>query len=370
MAVISPARRSTVISDWSTLSPYGIGGEAFTEGVRAGRTVVPRLNSEEWQAPSDQVCLVPGFDVVEALGSRGTRSMDRLTGITVATLGSLLEPFGSRKPLSAAPERVGLVLGTGSGSVQSTMDFTRDSLTGAKPFYVDPARFPNTVMNRAAGQSAIWYGFKGPNATLAGGPLTGLQALRYATRLRERGHCEAVLCGAVEEFSVQRAWLDWHTSEPADRGTTPLAEGCAMFLLEDADSAAQQGRRPRAEILSARFAAFHSPEDLRPTLVRCIRDALRNAGVSPTDVRLAAPSDAAGGPAGIEAEALTEAMDGTETALVRVRDLFGDASAASAALQLAAVLAVGPTGPGDGGVALVTSLDGDGLVACTVLRLL
>lgn len=143
-----------------------------------------------------------------------------------------------------------------------------------------------------------------------------------------------------------------------------------MFLLEDADSAERQGRRPRAEILSARFAAFHAPRELRPTLVRCIRQALEDAGVSPSEVRLAAPSDSAGGPAGIEAQALTEALDGTEVQLVRVRDLFGDASAASAAFQLAAVLAVGRAAPGGDGVALVTSVDGDGLVACTAVRLL
>ncbi|MEV5974983.1 beta-ketoacyl synthase N-terminal-like domain-containing protein [Streptomyces sp. NPDC051921] len=360
---------ATVISDWSVLSPYGMGAEPFAEGVRAHREVVPRLNTEVWPGPSDQACLIPGFNVVEALGSRGTRTMDRLTGITVATLGALLEPYGtSRPPLAGGPERIGLVLGTGSGSVQSTMDFTRDSLTGAQPFYVDPALFPNTVMNRAAGASAIWHGFKGPNATLAGGPLTGLQALRYAARLRERGHCEVVLCGAVEEYSVQRAWLDWHARGP-ERADVAVAEGCAVFLLEDAESAERHGRRPRAEILSSRFSAYGGPEDLRPALARLVRAALDDAAVDPAEVRLAAPSGTGGGAPDAETQVLAEVLAGSGAELVHVRDLFGDACAASAALQLGAVLALGDSPAGRDAVAVVTSVDEDGLLACTTVRL-
>ncbi|MBD0423386.1 3-oxoacyl-ACP synthase [Streptomyces sp. TRM S81-3] len=377
------AGATTVISEWSVLSPYGIGAEPFAEGVAARRPVVPRLNRDVWQAPPNDACLVPGFDVVALLGTRGTRTMDRLTGLTVATLGTLLEPNGSPRRLDE-PEHVGLVLGTGSGSVQSTMDFTRDALTGAKPFYVDPALFPNTVMNRAAGQSAIWYGLKGPNATLAGGPLTGLQALRYATRLRERGYSRTVLCGAVEEFSEQRAWLAWH-SRGEERRRTLLAEACAMFLLEDAGTARDAGRTPRADILAVRFGA--GPDGLRPALERCVRGALEAAGTSPGEVAFAAPSGRVApapgtcpmgfgqGPSGgddaetVETAVLGDVLDGADVDLIGVRDLLGDASAASAGLQLAAVLAAAAHRPRPGATAVVTSVDDDGLVACLVLRL-
>ncbi|MEU1013579.1 beta-ketoacyl synthase N-terminal-like domain-containing protein [Streptomyces sp. NPDC005890] len=375
------ARATTVISEWSVLSPYGIGAEPFTQGVAARRPVVPRLNRDVWQAPPGDACLVPGFDVVALLGSRGTRTMDRLTGLTVATLGTLLEPDGSRRRLDE-PEHVGLVLGTGSGSVQSTMDFTRDALTGARPFYVDPALFPNTVMNRAAGQSAIWYGLKGPNATLAGGPLTGLQALRYATRLREHGYSRTVLCGAVEEFSEQRAWLAWHT-RGEERRRTPLAEACAMFLLEDAGTALGAGRTPRADILAVRFGA--GPHGLRTALEKCVRGALEAAGTHPGEVAFAAPSGRLspppgtcpmgfGGPAGddvdtVETAVLGDVLAGADAEFIGVRELFGDASAASAGVQLAAVLAAAAHRPRPGATAVVTSVDDDGLVACLVLRL-
>src|SRR5699024_7600310 len=98
---------------------------------------------------------------------------------------SLLHEDGERLP--GIGEDAGLVLGTHTGSAQSIMDFTRESLVSAKPFYVDPSLFPNTVMNCAAGQSAIWHQLKGPNTTIAGGRGTGLLALQYALRLQRAG---------------------------------------------------------------------------------------------------------------------------------------------------------------------------------------
>lgn len=61
------------------------------------------------------------------------------------------------------------------------------------------------MLNRAAGQSTIWYGFKGPDATVCGGAVTGLLALSYATRLLGFGRCDVLLCAAAEEFSPRRA---------------------------------------------------------------------------------------------------------------------------------------------------------------------
>src|SRR5207248_2320963 len=61
--------------------------------------------------------------------------------------------------------RVGVVLGTTVGSLRSMSDYTRETLIEERPYLVSPALFPNTVMNCAAGQSAIRHGLAGINAT-------------------------------------------------------------------------------------------------------------------------------------------------------------------------------------------------------------
>jgi hypothetical protein len=166
---------------------------------------------------------VPDFQVRAVLGKKGTRSMDRVTGLAITTVGRLLDDAPRNREV-ATGESAALVLGTTIGSVQSQMDFVRDSFTGERPYLVDPARFPNAVMNCAAGQSAIWHRLKGPNTTIAGGRAAGLYALNYTRRLLRFGRAGTVLCGAVEEFSTERSWLGRHTRE-AEGATDPRPAG-------------------------------------------------------------------------------------------------------------------------------------------------
>jgi 3-oxoacyl-[acyl-carrier-protein] synthase II len=369
--VASPAAGSKVkaeplvLSAWSTLSPYGAGADLFTDGIRSGRSAIRPLDREAFPGPFERGGVLADFSPVGFLGKRGTRSMDRLTAIAVSTLGLLVEQCGP--DLTVDAERVGLVLGTGSGSVQSIMDFTRDSLAGEKPYHVDPALFPNTVMNKAAGQSAIWHGIKGPNTTITGDWATGLLALSYAIRLVRGGHCDRVLCGAVEEHSTQRAWLEWHSG--ANAGTAPaLAEGGAFFLLEPLGDALRAGRTPAARVLATRFRGFTDPADARSALSACVSSALEQAGVRGQDVRVVAPSAAEGQVGTDEEAAVNDVLGGASPRWVRCRPLIGDASSVSVGFQMAAALSVAGEGPfGDGDLALITTIDRDGMVGCALL---
>ncbi|MET8748576.1 beta-ketoacyl synthase N-terminal-like domain-containing protein [Streptomyces sp. NPDC004667] len=361
-AAAQPRERRLVISGWAVTSPYGLGRRSFAEGLLAGTTATSAVDGGQWPVPYGEAGLIPGFDIKAVLGRKGTRSMDRATGIAVVTVGELLEDFG--QGLAADPEKTGLVLGT-SGSVQSIMDFTKDALTGEKPYLVDPARFPNTVMNCPTGQSAIRHTLKGPNVTVSGGSATGLLALNYASRLLRGGHANALLAGAAEEFSVQRARLE----RVADHGgaeADPLGEGAALFLLESGEAAREGGRRVLATVLGSRFRAFPESGRAGAALARCVAEVLADAGVGPEDVALIAP----GTPPGQLGKQEESALEGIGGERIAVRPLVGDATAASAAFQLAAVLAHAGSEPAlVDRLALVTALDRDGTVGATLLRL-
>lgn len=353
-----------VVSAWSVISPLGVGARPFAAGLLAGRSGIVPLDGAPGTLPYSHAGLVENFTPSGALGRRGTRSMDRATGLAVATVGDLL---GDR-PSEGSEQELGLVLGTTNGSVSSMMGFTRDSLTQDRPYLVDPARFPNTVMNCAAGQCAIWHGLRGPNTTVAGGQLTGLLALQYGRRLERCGHVKSVLCGAVEEYSLERAWLDWHT-RGADEGGPPPGEGCAVFLLEAATTARRAGRAPVADILALEFAASSPKTSVKAVLAGCLRRALRAAEVSPGSVWALAPS---GVTSADEERAAAGAVLGEPAPLiVSCIDAIGDTAASSAAFQLAAVLAVAGSAPEAWGrAAVITSVDRDGGVGCAVVRLL
>ncbi|MFI1353942.1 beta-ketoacyl synthase N-terminal-like domain-containing protein [Streptomyces sp. NPDC020898] len=410
---------SLVISAWSAISPYGVGNAPLRKGLAEGRDAVAALDRAIYEVPFQQAALVPDFTAAQYLGKKGTRTMDRVTALAVTAVGGVVEAVAGE--LAAEPEQTALVLGTGSGSVQSIMDFTKDSLTGERPYHVEPARFPNTVMNRAAGHSAIWHRIKGPNTTVAGGSLTGLLALNHALRLHRGGHCTRVFCGAAEEFTTQRAWLEWHGRADEERGT-PLGEGAAVFLVEPAEDAAAAGRTALARVAAVRFRGYRGTDGPREALSVCVRNVLDTAGVAPEDIRFVAPLGGGGKPvprqatfapsrrparplaapaespstsstrasgrhaesthrtpllngqtlpagalAAEEEQAVTDALPGAHPEWIRLRERIGDTSAAATALQLAAVLATaGERGLGPGEAALVTGVERDGQVGCAV----
>ncbi|OKK04794.1 3-oxoacyl-ACP synthase [Streptomyces sp. CB03234] len=362
----TPAPPRPVITGWSAVSPHGLDAGALAEGLRARRATVAPVDAARWNVPAARAHLVPGFETREVLGKKGTRSMDRVTGLAVAAVGSLLDRPGAAKD-SETGERAALVLATSTGSALSMMDFTRSSLTGQRPYDVDPAVMPNAVMNCAAGQCAIWYGIKGPNTTLAGGRAAGLLALNYASRLLAAGRADTVLCAAAEEYSSARYWLEKH-SRGAEAPELPLGEGAAVLLVQPAD-AVRPDRPALAEVLAVRSRVATGPR-VRGALEDCVQDALDAAAVRPEEVWAASPSDAPGMAGHVEREVLA-AMTGTE-ALDRVPAVgrLGDLSAASGSFQIAMVLATAADDPSAAGrAALATSVDRDGSLACAVLRL-
>src|SRR6266498_5394350 len=90
MVVTGQALGDPVITGWSTVSPLGMRTEELTAGLRVGRRAVTTIDWPEWSGPVSEACLIPGFTVAGALGGKGTRSMDRATGIAVSAVGVLL----------------------------------------------------------------------------------------------------------------------------------------------------------------------------------------------------------------------------------------------------------------------------------------
>ncbi|MFF4398366.1 beta-ketoacyl synthase N-terminal-like domain-containing protein [Streptomyces sp. NPDC001480] len=352
-----------VITGWSAVSPYGIGREAFTAGVRSGAKTAAHADVSLGPLPTSDVCAVPGFDIPELLGKRGTAKMDRLTALVlVASDGLLLDADGERAVRT--DDRTGVVLGITMGSLENVTGFLRQSYTNERPFYVDAGRIPFGSLNHAAGATAIRHDLKGPNTTVAGGRVSGLLALNYARRLMSQGRATKYLVGSAEEFSAAHAWYEY-TAAPGDPAAL-LGEGCGLFVLEPAESAEHP---PLAAVLSVQ-SRIDVDDDPQAAVAACARRALERAGVTAGELWAAVPC-AAPSPAGrAEHEALAALVPADALARIPSMELLGDTSAASASFQIAAVLAVAGDDPEAAGrTALVSAVDRDGAVACAVLRL-
>jgi 3-oxoacyl-[acyl-carrier-protein] synthase II len=338
-----------IITAWSTLSPFGHGRTAFADGVRRGVPVPPVSTKDDWA--SAQARVVPDFDVVEQLGRKGTSSMDRTSALAVATMRALQrDEDGSTLP----DPTTGVVLGTTSGSARTQFEFTRDSLTRRKPYFVNPAQMPFALMNSAAAQCAMWHGLTGPNSTVAAGRVAGPAVLRYASRLLRTGRANSVFAGAVEEHSGARELLE-HGQ--------PLGEGAVLLFLQTASAG---NPRPLAEVVASdtryRDGAPRRAlaESLRHVMAGRLADEVWGLALCAAEPELSEVEDDVAG------EVLGQQI-GT---VIRPGQLIGDTGAASGVFGLAALLAHAETdASARGRLAVATSVDRDGTAGCVVLRL-
>ncbi len=330
-----------VISAWTALTPFGHGRAAFAGGVLRGEPVAPVATKDDWAAAEARV--VPDFDIVEQLGRKGTSSMDRTSALAIAALRELVGEVD-------VDPRTGVVLGTTSGSNRTQFEFTRDSLTRRKPYFVNPAQMPFALMNSAAAQCAMWHGLTGPNSTVAAGRNAGPAVLRYASRLLRTGRASGVFAGAVEEHSGARELL-----EPGGS----LGEAAVLLFLQTADS----GNRPGLAEVVALDTRLGEP---RRALVACLEHVL--AGRAVDEVWGVATSAADPELSEVELEATGEVLGRRN--VIQPGHLIGDTGAASGVAGVAAVLAAAAADPGaKGRLAVVTSADRDGTAGAIVLRL-
>ncbi|MFD4372903.1 beta-ketoacyl synthase N-terminal-like domain-containing protein [Streptomyces sp. NPDC058486] len=308
----------------------------------------------EGRSPGTLAHQVSGFAPEERLGRKVARFNSRATLFAMDAAESAMAD-ARLTVTDDNRDRTGIAVGTTVGSIASTVTFGWDSFNRERPYVVNAALFPNTVLNTTAGALAIRTGMRGANSTVAGGPLAALQALRHAQMSLSQRHTDSVLAGAAEEVTGASLWW-WE----AAFGTGPVGEGAAMFVLKRGADAQAVGRRVLARLGSVvvRAADPREPE----AVGRVARLALDRAGLDPADVRLAVvrttgdeETDTA------QHEALTKLL-GTEP--VYHEDVMGDCYSAHSALQMAWLL---EREPSDRGPALVVAVDPEGAVGAVVL---
>jgi 3-oxoacyl-[acyl-carrier-protein] synthase II len=343
-------KAALVVTGWSVLSPAGIGPDAFAERLAAPVAAASGTNGDE--LPPSGGFRMPDFSVRDLLGRKGTSALDRVTAMAVVACGRALTDAGVEVG-DTNRRGIGVALGTTVGSLKSTSEYSRETFVQDRPYLVNPMLFPNTVMNCAAGRSAIWYGLKGVNATVAGGPLAFFAALRYAANVLARGYADTMLAGGAEELTGHRAWAQ-HLS-----GGTAAGEGAAVLVVEREASAHASGRRVDAHVLAAVSGFAPDPAALPGALAGCVRRALTAAGVTAGDVALVVT--------GADDEILRDVLPDADR--ICIASAFGECDAAAGALQAAAVLSHHRDERSrDGQVSVLAAYSRRGGVAAAVFR--
>ena len=319
----------------------------------------------EADLPKPVAHALASFSVRAELGRKGTSFFDRRTALTVMACNRALADADLRIT-DGNRRRTGVVLGTTAGSVKSSVDYAVDTFTQDPPYMVNPALFPNTVMNCAAGQSAIWLKLNGVNATVAGGRIAFLSVLRYCANAFRSQQADYLLAGAVEEFTPHTAWLS-HLRR-AD-GMLP-GEGGAVFVVRPGDDSSNGVRRPDAVMLAVSIGFCPNGSDRMAAIAGCVRTALARAGVPPDQIVRAASGGADNeATAEVSWRAVKDVLGHSNWERLEVEPVAGDNPTATGALELAALLALHRQRPElDGQASVLVAQNPEGAVGAAVFR--
>jgi len=297
------ARRRVVITGLGLISPVGNSVEEGWQNIIAGRSgIAPVTRFDTSTFPVQFAGEVKNFDITQYISAKDARRMDRFIHYGLAAGMQAVRDAGLDKEGAADPERVGVAIGSGIGGLP-LIEETKDEYIAGGVRKVSPFFVPGSIINMISGNLSIEYGFKGPNLAIVTACTTGTHSIGEAARIIEYGDADVMVAGGAEStvsplgmggFSAARA-LSTRNDDPTtasrpwdkDRDGFVLGEGAGVLVLEEYEHAKARGAKIYAEVAGyGRSAdAYHITAPNMDGPRRSMVNALKNAGVAPSDVQ-------------------------------------------------------------------------------------
>jgi 3-oxoacyl-[acyl-carrier-protein] synthase II len=280
-------KRRVAITGVGAVTPLGVGARVLIDRWAAGESGI-----------SDGVGRCLDFEAAEHLSVKEARRADRFTQLALVASQEAVAHAGWDGAPAFAAERVGCVVGTGIGGLQ-TIEDQHDVLRERGPSGVSPLGVPLLMANAAAGCVAMRHGLRGQCYGVVSACAAGAHAIGAGLRMVQYGDADACVVGgaesaitplAVAAFTRMGATSPTGISRPFDRRRDGfvMGEGAGVLVLEE-ESAARDRGAPVLGYLSGYGAtadAHHltAPQPSGDAAARAISAALGDAGFEPDRV--------------------------------------------------------------------------------------
>ncbi len=282
------------ITGLGSINALGVGVEAFTAGLRAGRCGIGTLSLFPTDGfRSSRAAEVEALTPPPWLAPAAARRLSRTALLALIAAAEALDMAGLAPDALA---KTGVVLGTTTGGMASGERARKRELAAAGR-QVCLVQWLETPASVPADCLAELLRCGGPRVTVSTACSSGSNALGLAADWIRSGSATAVLCGGADAlcqmtyagFNSLQA-LDRVPCRPFDRNRAglTLGEGAAMFVLEDWEAACGRNARLLGEFVSYGVSAdAHHLTQPRPDgegAVLATRRALEEGGVAPEEI--------------------------------------------------------------------------------------
>ena len=292
-----------VVTGLGAVTPIGNNVDDFWTSVKAGKIGFDHITKFD---TTDYKCHIAAelkdFNPQDFMDRKAAKRMEPFSQYAVAAAKQAIDDSGLDIE-KEDPYMVGCAIGSGIGSLQA-MERETQKLYEKGPNRVNPLLVPLMICNMAAGNVSIQFGLKGKSINDVTACATGTNTIGEAYRSIQYGEADVMVAGGTEG-SVCPIGIAGFTAltalstvdDPAkcslpfdkNRSGFVMGEGAGVVILEELEHAKARGAKIYAEVVGYGCSsdAYHitSPQEDGAGAARAMTNAMRDAGVTPADVK-------------------------------------------------------------------------------------
>lgn len=289
------------------------------------------------------------FTLPEHYTRKRIRSMGRVSLLSTRATELALEQAGLIDDPVIKSGRTGIAYGSCTGSTRAVADFG-EMIVNRNTRGITATTYVQMMPHTTAVNTGLFFGITGRVIPTPSACTSGSQAIGYAWEAIRHGYQDVMVAGGAEELCPSEVAVfdtlfaaSTRNDEPeltprpfdANRDGLVIGEGACTLVLEEFEHARARGARIYAELVgfATNCDATHITQPNSKTMRICMEEALRTAGLAPSDIGYLSAHGTATSRGDCAESNATASLFGNRTPVSSLKSFFGHTLGACGSIE-------------------------------------